>query len=203
MQKCKSSPAMQCHHIHAFDGILLKIFAITIFTWGSLSVETLFSLLLFDRSCRFPRCSNSSLSCRSLLSFKAKKWDETWTLISADDLMLHAKPLHWVPVNSSPKLFLHQLLRSTVRLQRSLAKMHMMDSLVSTTECRKSTKNSFQASCYRPLRAAKKQKKSPGLQCWLAGCEQGHLLLLLRRPSSRSLVLISIHPALRFFLRNL
>ena len=31
-----SSPAMQCHHIHAFDGILLKNFAIAIFTWGSL-----------------------------------------------------------------------------------------------------------------------------------------------------------------------
>ena len=39
-----------------------KKFAFTIFTWGSLWVETLFFLLLFDRSCRFPRCSNSKLS---------------------------------------------------------------------------------------------------------------------------------------------
>ena len=36
--------------------------------------------------------------------------------------------------------------------------MHIMESLLSTTECRKSTKNSFQASCSGPLRAAKKQK---------------------------------------------
>ena len=37
--------------------------------------------------------------------------------------------------------------------------MHIMESLLSTTECRKSasTKNSFQASCSGPLRAAKKQ----------------------------------------------
>ena len=93
--------------------------------------------------------------CRSLLSFKAKKWDETWALTSADDLTLHAKPLHWVPVIPFPKPFLDQLWRSTVRIQRSLAKMHIMESLLSTTECRKSTKNSFQASCSGPLRAAK------------------------------------------------
>ena len=43
-------------------GVCCKNFAITIFTWGSLSVETLFFLLLFDRSRRFPRCSNSKLS---------------------------------------------------------------------------------------------------------------------------------------------
>ena len=36
--------------------------------------------------------------------------------------------------------------------------MHIMESLLSTTECRKSTKNSFQASHSGPLRAAKKQK---------------------------------------------
>ena len=36
--------------------------------------------------------------------------------------------------------------------------MHIMESLLSTTECRKSTKNSFQASCSGPLRTAKKQK---------------------------------------------
>ena len=66
--------------------------------------------------------------------------------------------------------------------------MHIMESLLSTAECRKSTKNSFQASCSGPLRAAKKQKRSPGR--WRAGREQGHLLLRLRRTSSRSLVLI-------------
>ena len=69
--------------------------------------------------------------------------------------------------------------------------MHIMESLLSTTDCRKSTKNSIQASCSGPLRAAKKhKKKSPGLRRWRAGREQGHLLLRLRRPSSRSLALI-------------
>ena len=36
--------------------------------------------------------------------------------------------------------------------------MHIMESLLSTTECRKSTKNNFQASRSGPLRAAKKKK---------------------------------------------
>ena len=79
--------------------------------------------------------------------------DEVFFLRS--HLKLHAKPLYWVPACSSPKPFFDQLLRSTVRLQRSLAKVHVMESLLSTTECRKSTKNSFQASRSGPLRAAK------------------------------------------------
>ena len=78
--------------------------------------------------------------CRSLLSFKAKKWDETWTLTFADDIKLHAKPLPWGPVISSPKPFIDQLWRSTVRLQRSVAKVHITESLLSTTECRKAPK---------------------------------------------------------------
>ena len=53
------------------------------------------------------------------------------------------------------------------------------------------------------LRAAqgrKEAKKSPGLRRWRAGREQGHILLRLRWPSSRSLVLIQ---ACAFFLRHL
>ena len=134
--------------------------------------------------------------CRSLLSFKTKKWGETWTLTSADDLTLHAKALHRVPINSSPNSILDQLWRSTVRLQRSLAEMHTMESLLSTAECQKSTKNSFQASRSGPQR----RKKSPGLRRWRAGREQGHLLLRLRRPFSQSLVLIQ---PCAFFLRHL
>ena len=53
------------------------------------------------------------------------------------------------------------------------------------------------------LRAAqgrKEAQKSPGLKRWRAGRKQGHLLLRLRRPSSRSLVLIQ---PCAFFLRHL
>ena len=137
-----ASPAMHWHHIHAFGGILLQnFFAITIFTWGSLWVEMLFFLLLFVQIWRFPRCTYSELSLSiPCVAQNKKKLSHAWTLISADSLTLHAKPLHSVPVIFSPKPFLDQLWRSTVRLQRSLAKIHIMKSLLSTTECRKSTK---------------------------------------------------------------
>ena len=66
------SPAMQCHHIHAFGGILLQKFCHHDFYMGiSLSGDAFLSLL-FDRSCRFPRCSNSKLSL-SIPSFVQSK----------------------------------------------------------------------------------------------------------------------------------
>ena len=57
--------------------ICCQNFAITIFIWGSLWVETPFFLLLFDRSCRFPRCSNSKLSLSNPSVVQSKKvgWD--------------------------------------------------------------------------------------------------------------------------------
>ena len=130
--------------------------------------------------------------CRSLLSFKTTKWGETWTLTSADDLTLHAKPLHRAPVISSPKPFLDQLWRSTVRLQRSLAEVHTMELHLSTAECRKNTKNSFQASRSGPQRIKKITSTST-----LTGRPRA------RTPSSTSAAVFSIggaHPALRFFL---
>ena len=118
-------------------------------------METLFFLLLFVRNCRVPRCSNSKLSL-SIPSFvQSKKVGRDMTLTSADDLTLHAKLLHWVPVISSPKPFINQLWRSTIHFQRLLAKLHIMESLL--TECRKSTKDSFQASC-SGLQGSKKKK---------------------------------------------
>ena len=96
--------------------------------------------------------------CRSLLSFETKGWGATWTLTSGNGLIFHAKSLRRVTGISSPKPFLDELWRLTVRLQRSLAEMHTMESLLRRAECRKNTKNSFRASCSGPLRAAKNQK---------------------------------------------
>ena len=138
---------------------------------------TLFFLWMYARNCRFPRCSypNLSLSVPSL--GQKKKCGEIWTLTSAGDLTLHSKPVHRVAVISSPNPFRDQLWRSSVLLYitRSLAKMHTVDSLLSTAECRKSTKNSLQAWRSGSLIAENKQKKSPGLRHRRVGREQGHL----------------------------
>ena len=121
-------------------------------------METLFFLLLFARNCRFQRCSNSKLSLSIPSVVQNKKVGRDVNTHLCRRFYVHAKPLHRVPVISSPNPFFDRLWRSTVRLQRSLAEVHTMESFLSTAECRKSTKNSSQASRLGPLRAAKKQK---------------------------------------------
>ena len=71
-----------------------KNFAITIFTWGSLWVVTLFFLLLFDRSCRFPRCSNSKLSLSIPSVVQSKKVGR--------DMNTHLRRRSYAPRQTAP-----------------------------------------------------------------------------------------------------
>ena len=71
-----------------------KNFAITIFTWGSLWVETLFFLLLFDQSCRFPRCSNSKLSLSISSVVQSKKVGR--------DMNTHLRRRSYAPRQTAP-----------------------------------------------------------------------------------------------------
>ena len=108
--KTCASPAMQCLHTHMLlTAFCCKNFAITIFTWDLFEWRRSSFFCCLIEVGDFQGAAILSSVCRSLLSFKAKKWDETWTLTSADDLTLQAKPLDWVPVISSPKPFLDQL----------------------------------------------------------------------------------------------
>ena len=176
--------------------LVAKNFAITIFIWGSLWVETLFFLLLFDRSCRFPRCSNSKLSLSIPSVVQSKKVGRDMNT-SADDLTLHAKPLHWVPVISSPKPFLHQLSRSN----RSSLKIAGQDAHYGITSqyhwvSKKAPKRASKLHAQGRSGPQRSKKKSHGLRRWRAGPRA-------RTPSSSTsaaaFTIAGAHPALRFF----
>ena len=159
-----------------------------------------FLLLLFDRSCRFPSYNNSKLSLSISSVVQSKKVGR--------DMNTHLHRRYYAPRQNAPLGPSHFLSkgfsRPALEVNRSSPKITGQDAHYGIASqyhrVSKSTKNSFQASCSGPLRAAKKQKKSSGLRRWRAGREQGHLLIGLRRPSSRSLVLIQ--PCI-FFLRPL
>ena len=135
-----------------------KNFAITIFTWGSLWVEMLFFLLLFDRSCRFPRCSNSKLSLSIPSVVQSKKVGR--------DMNTHLRRRSYSPRQTAPlgpSHFLSKTFsRPTLEVNRSSPKIADQDAHQGIASqyiwVSKNTKNSLQASCSGPLRAAKKQK---------------------------------------------
>ena len=140
-------------------------FAITIFTSRSLWASFVCCVLeIVD----FQDAPFLRTVCRTLLLLKTKKWGETWTLTSADDLTLHAKALHRVPVTSSLKQFLDQLWRSSIDLQRLVAKMHILESLLSTTDCACGKSSKLHAQGRSGPQRSKTQSKG------LRPCRSGH-----------------------------
>ena len=166
-----------------------KNFAITIFTWGSLWVETLFFLLLFVRNCRFPRCSNSKLSL-SIPSFvQSKKVGR--------DMSTHLRRRSYAPRQAAPlgpSHFLSKTLsRPALEVNRSYPKIAGQDAHYGITSqyhwVSKKHQKQLPSFMLRAAQGRKVAKKSLGLRLRRTGREQEHLLLRLRRASSRSLVL--------------
>ena len=135
-----------------------KNFAITIFTWRSLWVETLFFLLLFVRNCRFPRFGYSKLSLSIPSVMQSKKVGR--------DMNTHVHRRSYAPRQTAPlgpSYFLSKTLsRPALEVNRSSSKIAGQDAHYGIASqyhwLRKKHQNSFQTSPSGPLRAAKKGK---------------------------------------------